>query len=183
MHMHMHMRAQCCFLCIKSSEHGLRPPQAAATGSLPHSHSKHIFPAAHHLPCSAIHLLAAYTDSISIHIISTEYYLARCSCILAAGAMIRVSIVSYKSPIMVLLLALLVCVSLVASPATAAAGAEEVHLVPALYVFGDSTVDVGNNQHLPGKSALHLPYGIDFPHSRPTGRFSNGYNVADFVGK
>lgn len=62
------------------------------------------------------------------------------------------------------------------------AGREEVHLVPAVYVFGDSTVDVGNNQYLPGNSALQLPYGIDFPHSRPSGRFSNGYNVADFVG-
>lgn len=86
------------------------------------------------------------------------------------------------------LLVLLVCVRLAAaSPATAAAGrgGQEVHLVPAVYVFGDSTVDVGNNQYLPvpGNSALQLPYGIDFPHSRPTGRFSNGYNVADFVGK
>lgn len=95
--------------------------------------------------------------------------------------MIGVRIVSYKSLIMVLLLVLLVCV---VSPATAAASrAEEAHLVPALYVFGDSTVDVGNNQYLPGNSAPQLPYGIDFPHSRPTGRFSNGYNVADFVGQ
>jgi len=30
----------------------------AATGSLPRSHSKHIFPAAHQLPCTAIHLVA-----------------------------------------------------------------------------------------------------------------------------
>jgi phospholipase/lecithinase/hemolysin len=95
--------------------------------------------------------------------------------------MIGVRIVSYKSLVMVLLLVLLVCV---VSPATAAASrAEEAHLVPALYVFGDSTVDVGNNQYLPGNSAPQLPYGIDFPHSRPTGRFSNGYNVADFVGQ
>ncbi|KAJ1280978.1 hypothetical protein BS78_04G273600 [Paspalum vaginatum] len=90
----------------------------------------------------------------------------------------------YKSLTMVLLVVLLVCVGLLASPpAAAAAGGEEVHLVPAVYVFGDSTVDVGNNQYLPGNSALQLPYGIDFPHSRPTGRFSNGYNVADFVAK
>ncbi|CAL4885294.1 unnamed protein product [Urochloa decumbens] len=104
---------------------------------------------------------------------------------LATGAMIRLSSsVSYKSLIMVLVV-LLACVSLLAaSPATtAAARGEEVHLVPAVYVFGDSTVDVGNNQYLPGNSALQLPYGIDFPHSRPTGRFSNGYNVADFVAK
>lgn len=101
--------------------------------------------------------------------------------------MIGVSSAGYNnSLIMALVAAPFVCVvvvSLLASPATAAAGGEEVHLVPAVYVFGDSTVDVGNNQYLPGNSALQLPYGIDFPHSRPTGRFSNGYNVADFVAK
>lgn len=99
--------------------------------------------------------------------------------------MIRVSIVSYKSLNMVLAVLLACVISLLPSPAMAAAAArgEEVHLVPAVYVFGDSTVDVGNNQYLPGNSALQLPYGIDFPHSRPTGRFSNGYNVADFVAK
>ncbi|CAD6242470.1 unnamed protein product [Miscanthus lutarioriparius] len=99
--------------------------------------------------------------------------------------MIGVSIVSYYKSLIMVLLALLVCISLAAaSPATAVADrGEEVHLVPALYVFGDSTVDVGNNQYLPGNTALQFPYGIDFPHSRPTGRFSNGYNVADFVAK
>lgn len=71
---------------------------------------------------------------------------------------------------------------LVVSPA-AASGHEEVHLVPAVYVFGDSTVDVGNNQYLPGNAALQLPYGIDFPQSRPTGRFSNGFNVADSISR
>jgi hypothetical protein len=25
-------------------------------------------------------------------------------------------------------------------------------------------------------------YGVDYPGSKPTGRFSNGYNVADFIG-
>ncbi|TVU07551.1 hypothetical protein EJB05_40912 [Eragrostis curvula] len=59
--------------------------------------------------------------------------------------------------------------------------------VPAIYVFGDSTLDVGNNNHLPGKNVprANKPYyGIDLPGSgKPTGRFSNGYNVADFVAK
>ncbi|KAL6912156.1 hypothetical protein ACP4OV_000961 [Aristida adscensionis] len=97
--------------------------------------------------------------------------------------MMRMSIASYKSLIMILAV-LLVYGGLLASPVTAAAARdEEVHLVPALYVFGDSTVDVGNNKYLPGNSAPQLPYGIDFPDSRPTGRFSNGYNVADFVAK
>ncbi|KAL6873559.1 hypothetical protein ACP4OV_013641 [Aristida adscensionis] len=61
--------------------------------------------------------------------------------------------------------------------------------VPAMYVFGDSTLDVGNNNYLPGKDVPKAnlpPYGIDLPGSgkpKPTGRFSNGYNVADFVAK
>ncbi|XP_040381412.1 GDSL esterase/lipase At5g55050-like [Oryza brachyantha] len=58
--------------------------------------------------------------------------------------------------------------------------------VPAVYVFGDSTLDVGNNNYLPGKDVpkANKPYyGIDFPASKPTGRFSNGYNVADYVAK
>lgn len=97
--------------------------------------------------------------------------------------MIRVSIASYYKPLVMIPAALLLCVGLLASPAAAGSGGQETHLVPAVYVFGDSTVDVGNNQYLPGNTALQLPYGIDFPHSRPTGRFSNGYNVADFVAK
>ncbi|KAF0902162.1 hypothetical protein E2562_014410 [Oryza meyeriana var. granulata] len=58
--------------------------------------------------------------------------------------------------------------------------------VPAVYVFGDSTLDVGNNNYLPGKDVprANKPYyGIDFPGSKPTGRFSNGYNAADYVAK
>ncbi|KAJ1260806.1 hypothetical protein BS78_10G260500 [Paspalum vaginatum] len=67
--------------------------------------------------------------------------------------------------------------------------------VPAMYVFGDSTLDVGNNNHLEGKGVprANKPYyGIDLPGAAaaaagkpaiPTGRFSNGYNVADFVAK
>lgn len=57
--------------------------------------------------------------------------------------------------------------------------------VPALYVFGDSTADVGNNNFLPGPQAkANFPhYGLDFPRSRPTGRFSNGYNGIDFLGE
>ncbi|KAF8686859.1 hypothetical protein HU200_043363 [Digitaria exilis] len=59
--------------------------------------------------------------------------------------------------------------------------------VPAIYVFGDSTMDVGNNNYLPGNEvprADHPYYGVDLPGSgKPTGRFSNGYNVADFVAR
>jgi hypothetical protein len=61
----------------------------------------------------------------------------------------------------------------------------KMRLVPAVYVLGDSTLDVGNNNHLPGKDVprANKPYyGIDFPGSKPTGRFSNGFNAADYVG-
>nr|AKR18896.1 GDSL-like lipase/acylhydrolase [Oryza longistaminata] len=64
---------------------------------------------------------------------------------------------------------------------TAAAAAK----VPAIYVFGDSTADVGNNNYLTGAAVprANFPHnGIDFPTSRPTGRFSNGYNGVDFLG-
>ncbi|XP_050371660.1 GDSL esterase/lipase At5g55050-like [Argentina anserina] len=55
--------------------------------------------------------------------------------------------------------------------------------VPALYIFGDSTADVGTNHYLPGSRAKadFLPNGIDFSCSKPTGRFSNGYNTIDFL--
>jgi hypothetical protein len=65
------------------------------------------------------------------------------------------------------------------------AGAGE-PLMPAMYVLGDSTVDVGNNNFLPDCSAecrANYPrYGVDFPTHKPTGRFSNGYNLADHIG-
>ncbi|GJX99680.1 GDSL esterase/lipase-like protein [Tanacetum coccineum] len=56
---------------------------------------------------------------------------------------------------------------------------------PALFIFGDSTADVGTNSFLPKtKIRADFPHnGIDFPHSRPTGRFSNGLNSADFLSK
>lgn len=57
-------------------------------------------------------------------------------------------------------------------------------LVPALYIFGDSTADVGTNHYLrDSKARADFRYnGIDFPQSKPTGRFSNGYNTIDSIG-
>ncbi|KAH9614023.1 hypothetical protein KSS87_017479 [Heliosperma pusillum] len=59
----------------------------------------------------------------------------------------------------------------------------EAQLVPALFMFGDSLADVGNNNHLPlSIEKADFPHnGIDFPSSKPTGRFSNGKNAADFL--
>ncbi|CAN6253845.1 unnamed protein product [Urochloa humidicola] len=64
------------------------------------------------------------------------------------------------------------------------AEARHPRLVPAVFVFGDSTVDVGNNNHLNVTAAARAnypKYGVDFPGSVPTGRFSNGLNTADLL--
>ncbi|KAL3520590.1 hypothetical protein ACH5RR_018739 [Cinchona calisaya] len=54
----------------------------------------------------------------------------------------------------------------------------------AFFVFGDSLVDNGNNNYLTTTArADGPPYGIDFPTHRPTGRFSNGYNIPDLIGQ
>ncbi|KAL1560379.1 GDSL esterase/lipase-like isoform X1 [Salvia divinorum] len=54
-------------------------------------------------------------------------------------------------------------------------------LVPCYFVFGDSLVDNGNNNDRNTvANANFLPYGIDYPDG-PTGRFTNGRNVADFI--
>lgn len=54
--------------------------------------------------------------------------------------------------------------------------------VPTLIVFGDSTVDAGNNNVLPTTLKANFPpYGRDFMGTRkPTGRFSNGRVATDF---
>lgn len=53
---------------------------------------------------------------------------------------------------------------------------------PAILVFGDSTVDTGNNNYiLTPFRGNHPPYGLDFPGRIPTGRFSNGKLVPDML--
>ncbi|KAH0457070.1 hypothetical protein IEQ34_014977 [Dendrobium chrysotoxum] len=54
--------------------------------------------------------------------------------------------------------------------------------VPAMFVFGDSLVDPGNNnQLLTLAKADYKPHGIDFPEGT-TGRFCNGGTVVDHLG-
>ncbi|KAM0041277.1 putative triacylglycerol lipase [Helianthus debilis subsp. tardiflorus] len=62
---------------------------------------------------------------------------------------------------------------------------ESNNTAPVLFIFGDSTADVGTNSFLPKtKIRANVPFnGIDFPNSRATGRFSNGFNSADFLAK
>ncbi|KAL4362315.1 hypothetical protein GQ457_04G006130 [Hibiscus cannabinus] len=53
--------------------------------------------------------------------------------------------------------------------------------LPALYVFGDSFVDAGNNEHFNIQfHRNYTPYGIDFG-GKPTGRYTNGRTVVDFI--
>lgn len=54
--------------------------------------------------------------------------------------------------------------------------------VPAIIVFGDSSVDAGNNNQIQTIARSNFdPYGRDFPGGRPTGRFSNGRIPPDFI--
>ncbi|XVF81689.1 hypothetical protein PTKIN_Ptkin15bG0175600 [Pterospermum kingtungense] len=54
--------------------------------------------------------------------------------------------------------------------------------VSAIIVFGDSSVDSGNNNYIPTIAKSNFePYGRDFPGGRPTGRFSNGRLPPDFI--
>ncbi|OAY24888.1 GDSL esterase/lipase At5g45960 [Manihot esculenta] len=68
------------------------------------------------------------------------------------------------------------------SEAVAKARALNQKSVTAVLVFGDSTVDSGNNNFV--KTIFKgnfAPYGKDFPNQQPTGRFSNGRLSTDFI--
>ncbi|KAG9439660.1 hypothetical protein H6P81_019825 [Aristolochia fimbriata] len=54
--------------------------------------------------------------------------------------------------------------------------------VPAVLVFGDSTVDTGNNNYISTLfRANHVPYGLNFMGGAATGRFSDGRLVPDLL--
>ncbi|XP_025803081.1 GDSL esterase/lipase At2g42990-like isoform X2 [Panicum hallii] len=54
--------------------------------------------------------------------------------------------------------------------------------VPAIIVFGDSSVDTGNNNFIPTIARSNFwPYGRDYANGLPTGRFSNGRLATDFI--
>ena len=53
---------------------------------------------------------------------------------------------------------------------------------PAIIVFGDSTVDTGNNNYICTLFKANMPpYGENYPGHIPTGRFSDGKLVPDFL--
>ncbi|ERM93993.1 hypothetical protein AMTR_s00136p00069360 [Amborella trichopoda] len=75
-----------------------------------------------------------------------------------------------------------VVVVVVAVLAACLAGVESQALVPAIITFGDSAVDVGNNDYLPTIfKADFPPYGRDFVNRSPTGRFCNGKLATDIT--
>ncbi|GJW91261.1 GDSL esterase/lipase-like protein [Tanacetum coccineum] len=52
----------------------------------------------------------------------------------------------------------------------------------ALFVFGDSMVDAGNNNFIRTTMKSNFPpYGRDFVNHVPTGRFTNGRLVSNFI--
>ncbi|XBH95757.1 hypothetical protein VPH35_086269 [Triticum aestivum] len=74
------------------------------------------------------------------------------------------------------------CCSLFIMALMAAAAAPG--FVPALYVFGDSLADVGNNNHMLTLIKADFTHnGMDYPGRKATGRFSNGKNSANFLVK
>lgn len=55
--------------------------------------------------------------------------------------------------------------------------------ITCVLVFGDSSVDPGNNNFLRTTFKGNFPpYGMDFFGGRPTGRFSDGRLATDFIG-
>ncbi|KAK1562094.1 hypothetical protein Q3G72_006126 [Acer saccharum] len=53
-------------------------------------------------------------------------------------------------------------------------------LTPAMFIFGDSLIDSGNNNYIPTiAKADYFPYRVDF--GLPTGRFCNGLTAADYA--
>lgn len=56
--------------------------------------------------------------------------------------------------------------------------------IPALFAFGDSIVDPGNNNYISTLIKCNFPpYGRDFAEGNlPTGRFSNGLIPSDIIG-
>ncbi|GAB2256829.1 hypothetical protein Droror1_Dr00022888 [Drosera rotundifolia] len=86
--------------------------------------------------------------------------------------MAHVSAALFAATYKILLLSLLLLVFVVTCEAK----------VPAIIVFGDSSVDPGNNNQVPTMARSDFaPYGRDLPGGRPTGRFCNGKLVPDFI--
>eukprot|EP01018_Ginkgo_biloba_P039189 Gb_41560 [translate_table: standard] len=75
-----------------------------------------------------------------------------------------------------------VCLVVICAPKANGQSNPSKPLVSALYIFGDSTVDPGNNNHLATLVKANFPpYGRDFADHKPTGRFCNGQISGDII--
>ena len=84
--------------------------------------------------------------------------------------------------IFVIILVSLNSINIKASSAAAAAKSTSTY---ALFIFGDSTVDAGNNNYIDTISdnrADLKPYGRNGFFQEPTGRFSDGRIIVDYIG-
>lgn len=87
-----------------------------------------------------------------------------------------------RNLVVLLLLMVMVMVMVIMSGCVVGQDVRKKELVPAMFVFGDSLIDNGNNNNLPSfAKANYFPYGIDF-NAGPTGRFSNAYTIVDQIG-
>ncbi|GKC47743.1 SGNH hydrolase-type esterase domain-containing protein [Tanacetum coccineum] len=78
---------------------------------------------------------------------------------------------------------LLIIAVVVLCPLTRIDCHENIHKEVAVFVFGDSLFDPGNNNYIntiPVLQANYLPYGESY-FSPPTGRFSDGRLISDFI--
>jgi hypothetical protein len=95
---------------------------------------------------------------------------------MAGTATATMATFSSSSSLLAIGVALLAAASFFVAPSSAGP-------VPAVYVFGDSLADVGNNNHLLTLLKADFPHnGIDYPGKKATGRFSNDKNFPDFLG-
>ncbi|KAK8507163.1 hypothetical protein V6N12_008510 [Hibiscus sabdariffa] len=53
--------------------------------------------------------------------------------------------------------------------------------VPPIFIFGDSIVDVGNNNYIRTLAKATFPNGIDFGKGSPSGRFTNGRTYSERI--
>ncbi|KAM5547112.1 GDSL esterase/lipase 5 [Rosa sericea] len=79
---------------------------------------------------------------------------------------------------------IMICVMMMSSCHGAFATDPVLDTSVALFVFGDSTVDTGNNNYIttvPENQAHYKPYGQNGFFDHPTGRFSDGRVIVDYI--
>ncbi|XP_044472194.1 GDSL esterase/lipase 5-like [Mangifera indica] len=77
-----------------------------------------------------------------------------------------------------------ICAILLLLISVKASSANSLEKTSALFIFGDSTVDAGNNNYIntiPENQANVKPYGQNGFFDRPAGRFSDGRVIVDFI--